>query len=189
MRFFILILLSGLCFAQRLTSTECNYAKAYPWRGYGEYEYQKSVLQLIRPTDRSLLSVSVFATGGAPVLFLRMTNKAQIRDSWQSANGNIHRSLAADTTYGNGEMLQWLDEHAIAGYIRVKENPKGHPTDLYGIDQFTYVPEENCYICPEGKPLKYVGIIRATTPIFIIRRRSAVASAPKRAGVREASIG
>jgi hypothetical protein len=26
------------------------------------------------------------------------------------------------------------------------------------IDQFTYVPEENCYICPEGKPLKYVGI-------------------------------
>jgi len=39
----------------------------------------------------------------------------------------------------------------------VKENPNG-PTDLYGIDQFTYVPEENCYICPEGKPLKYVGI-------------------------------
>jgi len=41
--------------------------------------------------------------------------------------------------------------------IRVKENPNG-PSDLYGIDQFTYVPEENCYICPEGKPLKYVGI-------------------------------
>jgi hypothetical protein len=39
----------------------------------------------------------------------------------------------------------------------VKENPNG-PTDLYSIDQFTYVPEENCYICPEGKPLKYVGI-------------------------------
>ena len=39
----------------------------------------------------------------------------------------------------------------------MKENPNG-PTDLYSIDQFTYVPEENCYICPEGKPLKYVGI-------------------------------
>jgi len=36
----------------------------------------------------------------------------------------------------------------IAGYIRVKENPKGQPTDLYGIDQFTYGSEENCYICP-----------------------------------------
>jgi len=32
----------------------------------------------------------------------------------------------------------------------VKENPNGQPTDLYSIDQFTYVPEENCYICPEG---------------------------------------
>jgi hypothetical protein len=40
----------------------------------------------------------------------------------------------------------------------VKENPNGQPTDLYGIDQFTYVPEENCYICPEGKILKYNGI-------------------------------
>jgi len=39
----------------------------------------------------------------------------------------------------------------------VKENPNG-TTDLYGIDQFTYIPEENCYICREGKPLKYVGI-------------------------------
>ena len=39
----------------------------------------------------------------------------------------------------------------------MKENPH-RSTDRYGIDQFTYVPEENRYICPEGKPLKYVGI-------------------------------
>ena len=32
------------------------------------------------------------------------------------------------------------------------------PTDLCGIDQFTYLPEKNCYICPEGKVLKYTGI-------------------------------
>ena len=31
-------------------------------------------------------------------------------------------------------------------------------TDLYGIDQFTYEPEQNCYVCPEGKQLTYVGI-------------------------------
>ena len=71
--------------------------------------------------------------------------------------GSLPQSLAADTTYGNGELLQWLEERGIAPYIRVKENPNG-PTDLYGIDQFTYVPEENCYLCPEGKVLKYVGI-------------------------------
>ena len=30
--------------------------------------------------------------------------------------------------------------------------------DLYGIEKFTHVPEENCYLCPAGKPLNYVGI-------------------------------
>jgi hypothetical protein len=78
-------------------------------------------------------------------------------DICHSGEVYLPQTLAADTTYGNGELLQWLDERGIAAYIRVKETPNG-PTDLYGIDQFTYVPEENCYVCPEGKPLKYVGI-------------------------------
>jgi len=39
----------------------------------------------------------------------------------------------------------------------VKENPAA-TTDLYGIDRFSYVPEENGYLCPEGKLLKYAGI-------------------------------
>jgi hypothetical protein len=79
-------------------------------------------------------------------------------DRYCERYGRRPKGVAADTTYGNGEMLQWLEERGIAGYIRVKENPKGQPTDLYGIDQFTYVPEDNCYICPEGKVLKYTGI-------------------------------
>ena len=78
-------------------------------------------------------------------------------ERYRERHGSLPQTLAADTTYGNGELLQWLDERGIAPYIRVKENPNG-PTDLYGIDQFTYVPEGNCYICPEGKVLKYVGI-------------------------------
>jgi transposase len=78
-------------------------------------------------------------------------------ERYRERYGYLPQSLTADTTYGNGELLQWLDDRGIAPYIRVKENPNG-PTDLYGIDQFTYLPEENCYLCPEGKPLKYVGI-------------------------------
>jgi hypothetical protein len=73
-------------------------------------------------------------------------------ERYRERYGHLPQTLAADTTYGNGELLQWLDEHGIAGYIRVKS------TDLYGIDKFTYVPKENCYLCPEGKLLKYVGI-------------------------------
>ena len=78
-------------------------------------------------------------------------------ERYRDRYGYLPQTLAADTTYGNGELLQWLDDRGIAAYIRVKENPNG-PTDLYGIEQFTYMPEENSYLCPEGKVLKYVGI-------------------------------
>jgi len=79
-------------------------------------------------------------------------------ERYRERYGYMPQTLAADTTYGNGELLQWLDDRGIAGFIRVKENGNGQSDDLYGIDQFTYVPEEHCYICPEGKVLKYVGI-------------------------------
>ena len=78
-------------------------------------------------------------------------------ERYRERYGSLPQTLAADTTYGNGEMLQWLDERGIAAYIRVKHNP-ARETGLYRVDQFTYVPEVNCYICPQGKPMKYVGI-------------------------------
>jgi transposase len=71
--------------------------------------------------------------------------------------GRYPQSLAADTTYGNGEMLNWLVEREITPYIRVKECPLGK-SKLYGIEKFTYDPEVNRYICPQGKQLTYVGI-------------------------------
>jgi len=78
-------------------------------------------------------------------------------ERYRERYGYLPQTLAADTTYGNGELLQWLDDRGIAAYIKVKENPNG-PSDLYSIEKFTYVPGENCYICPEGKLLKYVGV-------------------------------
>src|SRR5262249_30264280 len=30
--------------------------------------------------------------------------------------------------------------------------------NLYGIEKFTYLPETNSYQCPQGTPLKYVGV-------------------------------
>jgi transposase len=78
-------------------------------------------------------------------------------ERYRERHGQMPQSLAADNTYGNGELLQWLDDRGITPFIRVKECP--NPTrDLYGIEKFTYVPEENCYVCPEGKQLKYTGI-------------------------------
>jgi transposase len=71
--------------------------------------------------------------------------------------GRAPQTLAADTTYGNGELLHWLQERGITAHIRVKENPLAK-SDLYGIEKFTYMPDSNRYTCPEGKELTYVGI-------------------------------
>jgi hypothetical protein len=71
--------------------------------------------------------------------------------------GRFPQSVAADTTYGNGELLAWLEERGITPYIRVKESP-APKTNLYGIEKFTYVAETNSYQCPEGKQLTYRGV-------------------------------
>ncbi len=78
-------------------------------------------------------------------------------ERYRERYGYMPQTLVADNTYGNGELLQWLDDRGIAPYIRVKHTAIPNP-DLYSIEKFTYVPEQNCFICPEGKPLKYNGI-------------------------------
>ena len=78
-------------------------------------------------------------------------------ERFHQREGHYPQSLAADTGYGNGEMLDWLEQHSITGHIPVKECPLGK-SGLYSVEQFTYRPENNSYLCPEGKQLTYVGI-------------------------------
>ena len=71
--------------------------------------------------------------------------------------GRPPQTLAADATYGNGELLNWLEERGIAPHIRVKECPLPS-TSLYGIEKFAYSADTNHLTCPEGKQLTYIGI-------------------------------
>jgi transposase len=71
--------------------------------------------------------------------------------------GRAPQTLAADNTYGYGELLHWLQERGISPHIRVQESPLPK-NNLYGIEKFTYTPETNRYTCPEGKELTYVGV-------------------------------
>ena len=85
--------------------------------------------------------------------------------------GHFPQSVAADTTYGNGELLAWLEQRGITPYIRVKEKP-APKTNLYGIEKFTYVAETNSYQCPEGKRLTYVGINAINrTHVYVATRK------------------
>src|SRR5260370_11937822 len=73
---------------------------------------------------------------------------------WQ---GREPESVAADTTYGNGEFLQWLVDRSITPYMRTRHSIHRKNSPFYGPEPFTYQPESDRYICPAGEPLNYGG--------------------------------
>jgi transposase len=74
---------------------------------------------------------------------------------WQ---GRGAESVAADTTYGNGEFLQWLTDRSITPYMRTRDSALRKNNPGYGPERFTYQPESNTYRCPAGEQLNYVGL-------------------------------
>ena len=74
---------------------------------------------------------------------------------WQ---GREPESVAADTTYGNGEFLQWLADRSITPYMRTRDSIHRKNSPFYGPERFTYQPESNSYRCPAGQQLNYVGL-------------------------------
>ncbi|MBZ5615056.1 MAG: transposase [Acidobacteriia bacterium] len=74
---------------------------------------------------------------------------------WQ---GRAPDAVAADTTYGNGEFLQWLADRSITPYMRTRDSIHRKNSPYYGPEQFTYLPESNSYLCPAGDQLNYVGL-------------------------------
>ena len=72
--------------------------------------------------------------------------------------GREPASVAADTTYGNGEFLQWLLDRGITPYMRTRDNARRKNNPRYGPERFTYLPKSNRYRCPAGQHLNYVGL-------------------------------
>src|SRR5271169_6116804 len=73
---------------------------------------------------------------------------------WQ---GREPESVAADTTYGNGEFLQWLADRGITPYMRTRDNIHRKRSPYFGPERFTYEAEHNRYLCPAGQVLNYGG--------------------------------
>ena len=89
-------------------------------------------------------------------------------------------SVAADTTYGNGEFLQWLMDRNIAPYMRTRDSIHRKNSPFFGPEHFTYEAENNRYYCPAGQPLNYGGrSLRNRTHVYIGTRKRCGACALK----------
>jgi hypothetical protein len=96
---------------------------------------------------------------------------------WQ---GREPETVAADTTYGNGEFLQWLAARSITPYMRTRDSIHRKNSPYYGPERFTYQPESNSYRCPAGQPLNYGGrSLRNRTYVYIGTRKRCGACAQR----------
>src|SRR4051812_33159896 len=59
---------------------------------------------------------------------------------WQ---GREPESVAADTTYGNGEFLQWLACRSITAYMPTRDSIHRKNSPFFGPERFTYDAENN----------------------------------------------
>jgi transposase len=66
--------------------------------------------------------------------------------------------LAADTAYGTGKFLHWVIGTGITPHIPVWDMSKREEGILSRAD-FTFDPEHNLYICPQGKFLRTTGTV------------------------------
>jgi transposase len=106
--------------------------------------------------NRSCIIVDVQAT--AARLSQETVAAQDMITRFTERRGSRPESIAADTTYGNGEFLDWLLQRGITPYMRTRESILKKNSGVYGTEHFIHEPETNTYRCPEGKQLTYVGV-------------------------------
>lgn len=105
--------------------------------------------------NHSCIIVGVQATGARLSEESRAAEEMIARFTrWQGKNP---QSIAADASYGNGELLQWLMDRQITPYMPTRDAVARTRSPLFGPERFTYQPESNSYLCPAGQQLNYGG--------------------------------
>ncbi|MDQ7781176.1 MAG: IS1182 family transposase, partial [Planctomycetota bacterium] len=62
------------------------------------------------------------------------------------------RAVAADKSYGHAANFRYLWEQRITAHLARIRSPRQKP-GVFGKEQFTYLPEDDVYLCPTGQRL------------------------------------
>lgn len=119
----------------------------------GIYSYDGNNRQLAYKDHRAVddkhgVILSTQATGA------EVTDEAHFKsvlDEVLWEHGIVPEKVAADRIYGDVEVYKELINQGIAPCINRKS--AAHKKGIYSKEQFTYLPEEDCYLCPEGHKL------------------------------------
>lgn len=66
--------------------------------------------------------------------------------------GNLPEEVLADSGYASGQAFEKAEKMGVEAYV--SEKPSGRKTKYLTKERFTYEPETDTFICPEGKTLR-----------------------------------
>ena len=89
---------------------------------------------------------------GVQATAARMSQETVAAQDMLTRQGREPATVAADTTYGNGEFLQWLADRSITPYMRTRDSIHRKRSPFFGPERFTYEPENNRYTAPPVSP-------------------------------------
>ena len=80
------------------------------------------------------------------------------------------RRVTGDTTYGTIENIKSLEDAGIQAYCPLPE--WGKRTPFFGKNEFTYNPQRDVYVCPQGEDLRRHTLVRSNR---VVKYRGAAA--------------
>jgi len=79
-------------------------------------------------------------------------------------------TVVADEGYSSGEEIDKCQEMNVGTYVPVSEKKLPRKDDPFCSANFTYIPEEDCYLCPAGKKLPKSSVKKGGKEITYCRR-------------------
>jgi len=89
-------------------------------------------------------------------------------ESFEEQYGFMPKEITADAGYGSEENYEYLDQHHVEAYVKYnyfdkeqREKEKAKPP--FHTDNLYYNPSQNCYYCPMGQKMTFIGAKTVTT--------------------------
>ena len=119
---------------------------------YGRYVFSYGLNVMVDSASGIILDARASAarTAEEPIAAYRMIERVRERHGVQP------RVLAADTGYGSGHFLAWLEKQGIEAHVPVIDHRHRQKRYLPK-HAFAYDPKSDTYTCPQGKTLRRSG--------------------------------
>ena len=93
-------------------------------------------------------------------------------------------NIVADTGYSNGEQAERCEQAGLIPHVPALRSVNAG--GLLDRSAFTYQPEHDCFVCPEGKTLKRMQLSRKDRAIYYQAQATDCGSCPRKAQCTEA---